>query len=502
MTRSRGSSRAPRHALAIDLGASSGRVIAAAYEGDRVTLREIYRFPNAPVRTMPGSPSDRLYWDVLAIWSHVVRGLGLAVKELGADTIDSIGVDSWAVDYALLGPSGRLIHHPACYRDRRTERPFRELRERLTDNWLYGATGIQFQPFNTLYQLAADAADPDRPLDRAQTMLLIPDLIAYWLTGTRSTERTNASHTQLFDAASDTWRLDIAEAAGIPASVLPPIRGPGTPLGTVLRGVAEATGLNPQTRVIAVATHDTASAFIGTPIADARTDAIISSGTWSLVGVEIEEPIRTEDARLANCSNEAGPRGTTRFLKNVVGMWLIQQCQHAWALDGRAYDAAEITRLATTAPSRTSLIDVDDPAFTAPGDMPRRIHDWFTMRGESPPETEADLARCIFESVAAKTVATLGQIERLTGTAIERIHIVGGGANNALLNQLIADASDRPVMAGPAEATAMGNALMQLVGMGHLEDIAQARQLARRSTAFTEFEPAASHTRNDPVTAP
>ena len=475
-----------RRHIAIDLGASSGRVMEVRVSADALAVRELHRFANAPVAASR-TGNVRLCWPFESMFEHILEGLRRAAED---GEVDSIGVDSWAVDYALVDDEGELVRPIAAYRDARTQEPFARLRATLGDAAIYGATGIAFQPFNTLYQLAADAADPIRPFERAQRMLMLPDFVAHRLCGSSACERTNASSTQMLDTHTRAWSKQLVAAAGVPARVLPALvdAGSSEPLGTLLHEIADETGLSASTPVIATATHDTAAAVVAAPI-DPKHDLYVSSGTWSLVGAELPRAVASEAARAANITNELGAFGTVRFLKNVAGLWLVQQCEAAFEFGGRARSWAELEELARGAEPLRSIVDPNDPAFFEPGDMPARMRAVCAARGEPVPETDAAVIRCALDSVALATAQAAREVASIASLDARRIVIVGGGSANALLNQLIADASGLPVEAGPTECTAIGNALMQYAALEGITSAAPLRDIVRRSSALRRFEP-------------
>lgn len=453
---------------AVDLGASSGRVMAAHVEGNRIRLAEAARFPNraVPVR-------GRLHWDVLGLWSGILEGLR-AVGDAAA-----VGVDSWAVDYGLIDADGRLLGNPVCYRDARNAPARDRLLAALDPADLFARTGVQHQPFNTVFQLAAE--DP-AALDRADRLLLIPDLIGYWLSGATACEATNASTTGLVDQATGTWRPELCTAAGFRADLLGAITPTGTVLGPILPEIAEATGLAADTAYIAAASHDTAAAVAAVPYEGDRA-AYISCGTWSLVGVERTDPITTPDALAAGFTNERGADGTIRFLRNVAGLWLLSESVDTWRREGHAIDLAELLTAAGGLERLRCVVDPDDPRFTDPGDMPARIRAYCAETSQPAPQTPADVAACVLDSLALAHRRALDALETLTGEPITTIHIVGGGSNNELLCQLTADATGRTVLAGPDEATALGNALVQAQALGLIEAGPAARRAAARASA-------------------
>ena len=457
--------------LAVDLGAESGRAMLGTFDGTRLGLRELSRFPTKSVR-LP----DGLYWDALALHDEVVSALGAAAREVGE--LRSVGIDSWGVDFGLLDRDGRLLANPLSYRDGRGAGAVDAALARVSLAELYEATGIQLMPINTLFQLLALER-----LGDAETMLLIPDLLGYWLTGERVAEATNASTTQLLDARSGDWAYELIERFGLPAGIFAEVVEPGTVRGGLLDHVADASGLARSTPVVSVASHDTASAVAAAPLA-APGAAYISSGTWSLVGVELDRPVLTEAARGANLTNERGVAGTTRLLKNVMGLWLLQECRRAWARAGYELAYEELAPLAEAAPSSV-LFDPDLPELLAPGDMPARI----CAAAGAGPQDAAVLARSIFESLACKYRLVLEQLEHATGTPIVTVHVIGGGARNAYLCRLTANVTGRPVVAGPAEASALGNVLVQMHAFGDLASRAEMRAVVHASTPLQTYEP-------------
>lgn len=468
--------------LAVDLGAESGRVVLGSFDGERVALEEVHRFPNTPV-WLP----DGLHWDVLRIFTEIKDGLAKAVGSAGR--IESLGVDSWGVDFALLDRDGALISNPYHYRDPRTAGMEERALKRVSREEIYGITGIQFMPINTLNQLLAMEGSP--LLGAAQTLLMIPDLVNYWLTGERACEFTDASTTQLCDARSGDWARGLVEKMGLPTHVFEEIIAPGTELGPLLSGIAEETGVEQEFPVTAVASHDTASAVVAVPT-EREDFAYISSGTWSLVGVELPEPAITPEGMRANFTNEGGFGGTTRFLKNVMGLWLLQECRRTWAREGRDYSYEELGRLAEGEPGARSLLDPDHPGFLPPGDMPARIRRFCRETEQSPPEEPGAVVRCVLESLALKYRWTLERAEEITGRRAEVVHVVGGGVRNALLCQLTADATRRPVRAGPVEATALGNLMVQAHSRGYLGSLEEMRAAVRGSVGVRDYEPQGS----------
>ncbi len=441
---------------AVDLGAASGRVIVGDVGPYSVSVEEVHRFANRPVRV-----GGTLHWDVLNLYQETLDGLRTA------GSLDGIGIDSWAVDYGLLDADGDLVGNPVHYRDGRTAGA-RENLERLGAQELYATTGLQFLPFNTIHQLSAETRLP-----AARRLLLIPDLFAYWLTGEQGAEVTNASTTQLLDVRTRGWATALIEKIGVDPALFPQLREPGTVIGS-FEG----------TPVIAVGSHDTASAVVGVPATTERF-AYISCGTWSLVGVELDRPVLTEASREANFTNELGVDGTVRYLRNVMGLWLLQECVREWGAD-----TAELLRAAAKLP-RGAVIDPDEPVFLPPGDMPARIVDACRRLGQPVPEDRPAIVRCIVDSLADAHRRAVDEAQELSGRAVDVVHVVGGGARNSLLCQLTADACGLPVLAGPVEATALGNVLVQARALGAVSgDLAQLRSLIRGSQQVTRYEPA------------
>jgi sugar (pentulose or hexulose) kinase len=445
----------------VDLGASSGRVIAARVSSNGVELHEVSRFPNEPVLA-----GGTLHWDILRLYADVLNGL----KEASAAfPLASVGIDSWGVDYGLLDATGALISNPVHYRDARTH----GVTIPVSPADLYAVTGIQHLAFNTIYQLAAAAGTP--AMTSAQTLLLIPDLFAYWLTGSVGAELTNASTTSLLDVSSRKWASGIMRQAGISPALFPPIRQPGDVIGAITADIAGSVPL------VAVGSHDTASAVAAVP-SSGLNFAYISCGTWSLVGMELAAPVLTEESRLANFTNEAGLDGTVRYLRNVSGLWLLQECLRHWGSSAPPLDSL-LAKAAATEPLRF-VIDADDPVFMSPGDMPSRITGWLTTRGAAAPRTPGEIVRCIMDSLALAHRRAVLAVQSLSGRHADVVHIVGGGSRNGLLCQLTADAIGLPVVAGPAEATAVGNVLVQAGALGAAPDSLEGmRQLVRSNRA-------------------
>lgn len=445
---------------AVDIGASSGRVIAGVVEDGHVQLHTVHRFPNGAE-----SSDGHLRWDLSGLFEEVLRGLTELARRFG--DVTSIGIDTWAVDYGLLDADGRLLAEPVSYRDDRTTPEVLDaVHRRVSPAELYAVDGLQFLPFTTVYQLAAEQRD-HAVWDRVASVLLLPDLIAYWLTGERRTEVTNASTTGLLDARTRTFSPDLLHRLDLPDDLFWPLIEPGAVQGVLLPQVAERTGLPSGVRVVAVGSHDTASAVVGVPATTPRW-AYVSSGTWSLVGLELDEPLLSDESRAANFTNEGGVDGRIRFLRNVGGLWLLSESLRAWAEAGEPADLDALLAEAAALPPGGPTIDVDDERFIAPGRMPERIRAACRDAGQRPPGTAAEVVRCVLESLAAAYAATLDQAGRLTGREVEVVHVVGGGSQNALLCQLAADRSGRTWLAGPVEATALGNVMVQARSAGSL----------------------------------
>ncbi|RSD07493.1 rhamnulokinase [Amycolatopsis eburnea] len=426
-------------------------------------LEEVRRFPNGGVQAGPS-----LYWDVLGLYRETLAG----IRDAGA--VDGVGIDSWAVDYGLLDERGALLGNPVCYRDARTDGIAAKVAATVPSRELYDVTGLQQLPFNTLYQLLAEG---DR-LEAASAVLLIPDLLNYWLTGSIGAERTNASTTQLYDVRAREWARSLASRVGIPPRLLPPLRDPGTVVGT-------ADGLS-GLPVIAVGSHDTASAVAAVPAADGENFAYISSGTWSLAGLELPAPELSDAALAANFTNEGGVDGTIRFLRNVMGLWVLSETLRTWSTS----DLPPLLTAAASAPALAAVVDIDAPEFLPPGDMPARIASACTATGQRPPPDRPAIVRCIVDSLALAHRRTIREAARLTGRRVDVVHLVGGGARNELLCQSTADACGVPVLAGPVEAAALGNVLVQARALGEdLQDLPSMRALVRETQEIRRYEP-------------
>ncbi|GAB4480335.1 MAG: rhamnulokinase family protein [Anaerolineae bacterium] len=460
--------RAASMVVAVDLGAESGRVVTAALDGQQVALEVCHRFPNVPV-----SVRGTLYWDILYLWREIQEGIGGCLSRRPA----AIGVDAWGVDFGLLDRAGRLIGNPVHYRDARTEGMQEIAFSRVPRRAIFESTGIQFMPINTLYQLLSMVEADDPLLPQAETFLTIPDLINYWLTGAKVCEFSNATTTQCYNPRRHGWAGDVLSRLGIPTRMFPPVVAPGTQLGAY-QGVP----------VIAPACHDTGSAVATVPTATPHY-AYLSSGTWSLLGLEVPEAVINEQALVANLTNEGGVAGAFRLLKNIMGLWIIQQCRATWAAAGRSYDYHTLDEMAREAVPFGALIDPDDLSFLPPGDMPARIAAFCQRTGQTPPDSVSATVRCVLESLALKYRYFLELLIAVSGQPVDVIHAIGGGSQNELLCQMTADATGRPVIAGPVEATALGNALVQWLALGEIGSLAEARALVRRSFELKTYEP-------------
>ena len=477
--------------LAVDLGAESGRVMAGRLDGGRVELAECHRFANGPVSMPTASGGTSLRWDLPMLWGRTVAGL----REAGArfsHSVRSVGVDTWGVDHVLLSASGELLGLPWHYRDARTVGGFDEAFAAVGRAEIFAGTGVQFLPFNSLYQLRATRRDHPDLLAAADRVLLMPDWLHRGLCGSDAVEFTNATTTQLVDPTTRDWNRSLIARLDLPDRAFGPVVPPGTDLGPLTAGAASATGLSEGVRVVAPATHDTASAVAAVPTErTGRADwAYISSGTWSLVGVETAAPVLTDAALAANVTNEGGVDGTNRLLKNVMGLWLVQGVRKSFARGSAGLDYAELARRAEASPGLVSLIDPDDPRFLAPADMAAEVVAFCRETGQPEPGDVGAIVRCCLDGLALRYAAVLDRLAGLTGVRPEVLHVVGGGCRNGLLNRLTADACGVPVLAGPVEATALGNVLVQAKAAGAVASLAEIREIVRRSEEVTRFDPA------------
>ena len=472
--------------LAVDMGASSGRHVVGHFDGQKLRLEEVYRFENGPVDAL-GS----LYWDLLAQWSHVTAGLRAAGSRFG-DRVASVGVDTWGVDFGLLGRDDVLLGNPSHYRDARTNGMLERAYSIVRRPEIFQHTGLQFMQFNTLYQVLAMKLANSPLLEMANSLLMMPDLFHWLMTGEKSNEFTNATTTQFYNPVQAGWALELLEKFELSADVLGPISQPGTNLGPLRKSLAAETGLS-AANVVLPGTHDTASAVMAVPAASqpgARPDwCYISLGTWALMGVESPEPVVNEDVLKLNFTNEGGVGGTIRLLKNITGMWLVQQCRQVWNQSGRNWDWEDLNRLSAAAEPLVSFINPDAHDFLAPTDMPEAIRQFARNTGQTVPDDEGAVLRTALDSIAMKFRHVLGMCEQLCASRIETIHIVGGGIQNRQLCQAAADACGRRVVTGPIEATAIGNLMMQAVAAGDVGSIAQAREVIRNSFPVEEYQP-------------
>lgn len=456
-----------KYVLAIDIGAESGRVMRIGFDGKRFHVDELHRFPNVPV--MAGGT---LYWDVLRLWHDIQTGI-----EAAGPGMAGLGIDTWGCDYALLDRDGELLGNPVHYRDRRNEGMSERVFERVPWRTVYDRTGIQLMAPNTLFQLAGMVVSDSWQLANADRFLPFPQLFNYWMTGDRSAEFTHVSTMQIYNPHTQDWDYETLAAIGVPTHIFGDVVPPGTRLGGY-RGIP----------VFAPASHDTGSAVVGVPAT--RSDfAYLSSGTWSLLGLEIPQPIISDASFAANLTNEGGVEGTFRFLVNVMGLWLVQQCRATWAAEGNALDYGRLTDEARSAPPFVSLIDPDDDLFFAPGDMPARIRDYCRASGQPVPESVGAVMRCVNESLALKYRYQLDRLTAVSEQPVAQLHIIGGGSQNDLLNQMTADATGLPVVAGPVEATALGNAIVQFIALGEIANVAEARGILADTVGSVTLEP-------------
>lgn len=468
-----------KRVLAFDFGASSGRAIIGCFDGDKITLEEVHRFSNDPV-----SVGGTVYWDVLRLFYEIKQGI---IKAKIAGGFDSIGIDTWGVDFGLIDSEGKLMENPVHYRDARTAGLVDEAFKTMPKEKLYGITGIQFMELNTLFQLISLKKYRPWMLERADKMLFMPDLFGYMLTGKMCAEYSIASTSQLIDLDKRTWSKEILDAFGIKESVFAPLVQPGTVLGELSKEICEECGVDP-VPVISVCGHDTQSAITSVPCEDGDF-AFLSSGTWSLFGTELDKPIVNETSMNINITNEGGFDGSTGFLKNIIGLWLIQESRRQWKREGKEYSYADLEKLALAAEPFKCFIDPDAPEFVPHGNIPERVREFCRKTGQFVPETVGEIMRCIYESLAMKYRLTFEKLRECTERDYPVIHVIGGGTKDGLLCQMTANSCDRTVKAGPIEATVMGNVAVQLMSDGSVKNIGQARKIVAESSELKTFEP-------------
>ncbi len=470
-----------KHFLAFDLGASSGRAILGKVNSGKIELTEVHRFENGGTEV-----NGSLYWNILGLFAEMKKGLKKAL-DLGV-SISGIAVDTWGVDFALLDNQGNFAGFPYHYRDQRTNDILPHAFSLVPRSRIYERTGIQIMSINSLFQLAAMQRDGSPLLGVADKLLMMPNALTYLFCGDVSAEYTVATTSQLYDPVGKDWAWDIIDQMQLPRRVFPPITPPCSVVGELRPAVCQELKCDP-IPVILVGSHDTASAVAAVPAIDDRSWAYLSSGTWSLLGVELDQPLISAEAREANYTNEGGIGGKIRFLKNIMGLWLVQESRSEWARQGMDYSFAQLAEMAATAPAFASVIDPNHESFAAPGDMPGRIAQFCRETGQHVPETPAAIMRCALESLALRYRQTVSEIEQLTGRKIEILHLVGGGSKNELLNQFTANALKRPVITGPVEATAIGNIISQAIALGEIKDLAEARALIRKAFEMHEYQP-------------
>jgi rhamnulokinase len=470
--------------LAIDLGAESGRVIAGLWDGKTLRLDELHRFPNGPVHL-----AGTMRWDVLRLWAEIKTGLSAASAKYGKSIV-SVGADTWGVDFVLLTRQGEMLGQPFHYRDARTNGMMEKAFRKVPRAEIFAQTGLQFMQLNTLFQLLAARLHSPQLLDQADCLLFMPDFIHWALSDSRAAEFTIASTSQCLNPISRNWAMPLLKKFDLPTHIFPKVVPPGVTLGKIRPDVAERTGLG-GINVVAPPSHDTASAVAGVPTGNTGKSnwAYLSSGTWSLMGVEIPKASLTPRTAELNLTNEGGLDGTYRLLKNIMGLWLVQQCKRSFDARGKKYEYSELQRLAAKAPAFRSIVSLDDPRFLNPPDMPEAIQAFCRETGQQVPKTPGELVRCAYESLALKYREVLDMLEELTGNRIEVIHIVGGGSKGKLLNQFTADACQRLVITGPVEATAMGNLLVQVRASGELDTLSEMRAVVRKSSEMEAYEP-------------
>ena len=476
--------------LAFDFGASSGRAMLAVLENGKLTLEEKHRFANEPVTVNGG-----FYWDVLRLFHEIKQGILKCVNSGDAD-IDAIGIDTWGVDYGYLDKNGELLGNPRHYRDTRTNGMFEKAFEIVPKDEIFKNTAIAFNLFNSLYQLLSERLNDSPLLKEAKTLLFMPDLFNYFLTGVKKTEYTVASTSQMFDSVNHKWAYGMLDKMQIPTDILTDVIYPGEVIGRLKPELSEELGIG-AVPVVSVASHDTGSAVASVPVTDTKDFVYISSGTWSLMGVELDKPIISKQAMDYNFTNEGGVNKTIRFLKNIMGLWLVQECKRQWEREGENLSFAELESQANAATPFASFIDPDDTAFLAPGNMPKRICEYCKKTGQKVPETKGGIVRCIAESLAFKYRYTIEGIEQVTSKKYDSVHIVGGGIKDKMLCRFTANATNRRVEAGPVEATSIGNVVVQAMAMGAIKDLDEARAVVKASFPIETYVPQDAETWND-----
>ena len=467
--------------LAFDYGATSGRAILGNFDGKVLTLEETHRFPSDPVMV-----NGTYTWDILRLYHELKKGI-LNTVNMGHSDIASIGIDTWGVDFGLISKEGKLLGNPVHYRDTRTDGMIEEAAKTVSEKDIYGTTGIQFQKFNTLYQLLAMKKENDPLLDIADTLLFVPDLFNYFLTGVKKCEYTITSTSQMYDPVKGDWAYDMLEKFGIRTDILPEVIPAGTKIGNLKEDICAELGI-PSIPVIAVAEHDTGSAVVSVPFSE-KGAAYLSSGTWSLLGLELDKPIINEKMRELNYTNEGGINNSVRLLKNIMGLWINTECMRTWEKLGETVTFKYLAETAAKSEPFRSLIDVDDPRFFEPFDMPNKIMDYCRETGQPVPRNKGEFSRCINESLALKYREAIEGLDEIVGYRIPALHIVGGGCQNNLINQFTANAINRPVITGPVEATAIGNLITQLIALGEIKDLDEGREVIKNSFPMTTFEP-------------
>ena len=471
-----------KHYLAIDLGASSGRAILGHYDGKTIRLEELHRFANGPLQV-----DNHIFWDIHTLFEEIKQGIQKAAATGLA--IDGIGIDTWGVDICYLGADGKFVWLPWHYRDSRTDNAMEWAFQRIPKEEIYRETGIQFMSLNTVFQLAASLRDHEENLGKAEKLLFMPNALTYLLCGDATAEYSIATTSQLYNPTTRDWSWKIIDALGLKRSLFPAITPSCTVAGPLAPALQQELGCGP-IPVILIGAHDTASAVAAVPAVDEDSWAYLSSGTWSLLGVELDQPLINDAALAANYTNEGGVGGKIRFLKNIMGLWLIQECRNQWRRDGRDFSFAELTKMAADAPAFTAFVDPNAKLFEAPGDMPARIRQFCQETAQPVPETPGHIVRVALESLALKYRQTWRELEMLLGRSLHTLHLVGGGCQNALLNQFTANAIQAPVITGPVEATALGNILGQAIATGAIADLAEGRRISRDSSDTATYQPA------------